>query len=334
MREKATTALITGIGGQDGSYLAELLLQKGYRVFGIERAGSTKENLKDVTGVALSAGDVTDSHFLREQLKVVCPDEIYNLASVSTVANPWENPRKTLESTAFVPLTILEAMREFLPGSRLFQASSAEMYGEASESPQNENTPFRPCNPYGVGKTAAHNLIEAYRRDHHIFSVSGILFNHESPRRGREFVTQKIATTLARISLGKEQELRIGNLDVRRDWSHARDVVQAVWKTLQHDRAESYVIASGRAHTVREFIEIAAKRLGMDIAWKAEGQYEVGVDPSGTVRVRVASEFYRPAEMYPRRGDNAKIAEELEWEPKISFKELVEEMVEAAQRRE
>ena len=307
------SAVITGVRGQDGSYLKELLTAKGYTVHGVGR----------------EEGDITDRSFIRALVEKTKPDEWYNLASIATVAKPWDFPLETIASTGLAPLYMLEALKELSPATRFFQASSAAMYGAVTESPQSEATPFRPQNLYGIGKLTAHHLVEAYRRDQKLFAVSGILFNHESPRRAPEFVTRKITQTIARIKKGEEHELVIGNLDARRDWSHAKDVMRAAWMSLQAPQADSYVIASGRAHSVREYIEAAARCVSMTVTWEGEGQKEIGKDESGVVRVRVSPDFYRPVEPHIHQGDISKIQEALGWTPEISFEQLVREMVES-----
>jgi len=307
------TAVITGVRGQDGSYLKELLTAKGYTVHGVGR----------------EEGDITDRSFVRALVEKTTPDELYNLASIATVAKPWDRPLETIASTGLAPLYILEAIKEFSPATRFFQASSAAMYGAVTESPQSEATPFRPQNLYGIGKLTAHHLVEAYRRDQKIFAVSGILFNHESPRRAPEFVTRKITQMIARVKKGEEQELVIGNLDARRDWSHAKDVMRAAWMSLQAPQADSYVIASGNTHSVREVIEVAARYIGMPLEWEGDGQGEIGRDDSGIVRVRVSPDFYRPVENHIHQGDISKIQKALGWAPEISFEQLIGEMVES-----
>lgn len=304
-------ALITGIRGQDGSYLAELLRAKGYEVVGTSR-----------TEGALSRERVT-------QLVSQKFDEIYNLASVATVAKPWEDPAGTVEIAGMVPLYFLEAIHAHAPATKFFQASSAEMYGDPQQSPQSETTPLAPRSPYGWGKLLAHEAVEAYRNMHNVFAVSGILFNHESPRRRPEFITRKITKTLFEISQGKAQELVVGNLESRRDWAAAQDIVEAMWMTLQAPHAGSFIMASGQTHSVRELIEEAAHCLGMQIAWEGQNEQEVGRDAQGVVRVRVSKDFYRPVETKERRGDISKIKQQIGWQPKTSFKQLVKEMVEA-----
>jgi len=324
------TALITGITGQDGSYLAELLVGKGYRVVGVTTE-SGKGHLDNLTHVQdqieLIKGEITDRSFLLDQVKTHMPDEIYNLASVSSVGSPWEDTEKLVELTALVPLSFLEIIRHYEPKTRFFQASSAEMYGDVTESPQTEETPMRPRNPYGLSKVFAHSMVELYRNAHNLFAVSGILFNHESSRRRDEFVTKKIVTTLAKVKQGDAKELTIGNLEAQRDWSFAGDIVEAMWRALQHDRPLSYVLASGQVHTVREFIEVAASVLSLSLTWEGEKENEIGKNEKGDIIVRVDPKFYRPAEVHVRQGDISRIKKELGWTPKTSFEELVRLMV-------
>jgi GDPmannose 4,6-dehydratase len=323
------TALITGITGQDGSYLAEFLLRKGYEVCGIVFPGSARDNIANLKkNLQLSEGDVTDKKFIRDTIAELQPNELYNLASVSAVAHRWENPERILQSTGLAPFYILETIRMTSPRTRLFQASSAEMYGDVTESPQTEQTPFRPRNLYGVGKLMAHNLVEAYRRDQEVYSVSGILFNHESPRRRGEFVTRKITSTLARIASGSDEMLTLGNLEAKRDWSYAGDVVEAMWMALQADKPDTYAIASGEVHTVREFVEEVARIVGVELVWEGKREQEVGKDKkNGKVIVSISPEFYRPTEAHVRQGDITKISKELGWKPRTSFKKLVSLML-------
>lgn len=316
-------ALITGVKGQDGSYLAELLMANGYAVSGVDRAGGGS-----VEGVELITGDILSQEFVRELVSQKF-DEIYNLASIATVESPWEDPVGTIASTGLVPLYFLEAIRTLSPRTKFFQASSAEMFGNPEVSPQNEDTPFHPKNPYGLGKHLAHLAVGQYRAQHNLFAVSGILFNHESPRRGEGFVTSKIARTLARIRAGTEKELVIGNVNAVRDWGFAGDYVEAMWAMLQAGAPDDYVIASGETHTVRDFVEVAAKALSFRITWEGEGENEVGRDASGTVIVRVSKEFFRPVEKVDRCGDISKIKKDLGWEPRTRFEDLVGMMVEA-----
>ena len=303
-------ALITGVTGQDGSYLAELLLEKGYNV-----AGYT--------------GDITDTELLTKTIIKEKPDEIYNLASVATVARPWEDPVYVLNVTGLAPIALLEMIRKESPQTKFFQASSAEMFGDPQTCPQNEDTKFHPKNPYGLGKFLAHLAVGQYRAQHGLFAVSGILFNHESPRRGEGFVTRKITKTLARIKAGTEKELVIGNVDAVRDWGFAGDYVEAMWMMLQADTPDDYIIASGEAHTVRDFIDVAAKALNFKITWEGAGENEVGKDAKGNVVVRVSGDFFQPVEKINRCGDISKIQKALGWKPKTSFEDLVRMMVKA-----
>lgn len=316
-------ALITGIAGQDGSYLAELLIEKGYVVSGADRAGG-----KSTEGVELIVGDVSSQGFVRELVSQKF-DEIYNLASVATVESPWEDPVGTIASTGLAPLYFLEAIRTLSPSTKFFQASSAEMFGVPDKSPQNENTSFHPRSPYGMGKLMAHLSVGQYRREFKLFAVSGILFNHESPRRGEGFVTRKITKTLARIKADTEKELVIGNLNAVRDWGFAGDYVEAMRAMLQAETPDDYVIASGETHTVRDVINAAAKALDFKITWEGEGENEVGRDAKGAVVVRVSKDFFRPAEKVERCGDISKIQKVLGWKPKTRFEDLVRMMVEA-----
>lgn len=304
-------ALITGVAGQDGSYLKEMLEQKGYSVTGIER-----EN-----------GDLFDNTFVKTLVSKRY-DEFYNFASVSTVESPWDDPVGVVTSTGLIPLTILEAMRTESPSTRFFQASSAEMYGDPVESPQHELTPLRPRSPYGIGKAWAHEAIQMYRREHGLFAVSGILFNHESPRRGERFVTRKITSTLSRIAKGSDEVLELGNLDAKRDWSFAGDIVRGMWMALQHEQAGDYVFASGEVHSVREFVEAAAQALGLTINWEGRGVEEKGVS-NGKIIVAVNPQYFRPLEKQLRQGDISKARRELGWAPEASFSDLVKMMAQA-----
>jgi GDPmannose 4,6-dehydratase len=309
-------ALITGITGQDGSYLAELLLEKDYEVFGMTRRAST-ENVERVAHlvdrVNLIQGDLLDPPSLDAALRTAEPNEVYNLAAQSFVPTSWNQPVLTAEFTGVGVTRMLEAVRAVDPGIRFYQASSSEMFGKVREVPQNEQTPFYPRSPYGVAKTYGHYITVNYRESYGLYAVSGILFNHESPRRGLEFVTRKISDGVARIKLGLAEELRLGNLDAERDWGFAGDYVEAMWLMLQQGEAGDYVIATGEPHSVREFCELAFAHVGLD--WEPH----VKTDP----------EFLRPAEVDRLVGDASKAREKLGWEPKTSFRELVELMVDA-----
>jgi GDPmannose 4,6-dehydratase len=301
-------ALITGITGQDGSYLAELLVEKGYSVVGYK-------------------GDVTDYELLAKTITKEKPDELYNLASIATVAKPWDDTLRVLQVTGLAPVALLEILRKESPRTKFFQASSAEMFGDPENSPQSERTPFRPKNPYGMGKLLAHLAVGQYRVQHDLFAVSGILFNHESPRREEGFVTRKITRTLARIQAGVEKELVVGNVNAIRDWGFAGDYVEAMWQMLQADVPDDYVIASGKTHTVRDFINATAKALNFKIVWEGNGENEVGKDMKGNIVVRVSKDFYRLVEKVDRCGDISKIKKTLGWKPKTSFEDLVRMMV-------
>jgi GDPmannose 4,6-dehydratase len=314
------TALITGITGQDGSYLAEFLLEKGYRVVGMTRRSSTISNER-IAHIAdhleLIQGDLLDQASLVEAIRAAQPDEVYNLAAQSFVPTSWNQPVLTGEFTALGVTRILEAIRQANSRIRFYQASSSEMFGKVREAPQNETTPFHPRSPYGVAKAYGHFLTVNYRESYGLHAVSGILFNHESPRRGLEFVTRKVSNGAAAIALGLAQQLRLGNLDSHRDWGFAGDYVRAMWQMLQADEPSDYVIASGEAHSVRDLCEIAFGRLGLDYR-----EYVVS-DPS----------LYRPAEVDHLLGDASKARRELGWTPTVGFRELVEMMVDADLKR-
>lgn len=310
------TALVTGVTGQDGSYLAEFLLAKGYRVVGLERRSSQKNrgNINHLLDkIELVSGDLLDEASIVHALKEVQPDEVYNLASQSFVHESWKQPVFTGEVTGLGAMRVLEAIRQVNPKMRFYQASSSEMFGKVRETPQNENTPFYPRSPYGVAKLYAHWITLNYRESYGIFAASGILFNHESPRRGLEFVTRKIIHTAVRIQLGLAKELVLGNLAARRDWGYAGDYAEAMWLMLQQGKPSDYVIATGETHSVQEFVELAFNYLGLD--WE---KY-VKTDPK----------FVRPAEVDLLKGDAAKAKRELGWQPRVSFKELIKMMVDS-----
>jgi len=312
----AKRALITGITGQDGSYLAELLLSKGYEVHGMVRRSSEEkfERIAHLKGkVLLHQGDLLDQFSLARLLSDLNPDEVYNLAAQSFVPTSWNQPVLTGEFTALGVTKMLEAVRYSAPKARFYQASSSEMFGKVREVPQNENTPFYPRSPYGVAKAYGHFITVNYRESYKLFAVSGILFNHESPRRGLEFVTRKISDGVARIKLGLQKRLPMGNLDARRDWGFAPDYVEAMWRMLQADAPDDYVVATHETHTVQEFCEAAFSRAGLD--W----QEHVYIDPA----------FVRPAEVDVLIGDASKAKRKLGWEPTVRFKQLVELMVDA-----
>ena len=325
-------ALITGITGQDGSYLAELLLEKGYEVHGIIRRSSLI-NTHRIDGIydrlSLHYGDLTDSTNLVRVIQKVQPDEIYNLGAQSHVKVSFEIPEYTADVDAVGTLRILEAVR--LLGMedrvRIYQASTSELYGLVQETPQKETTPFYPRSPYGVAKLYGYWITKNYREAYGMYACTGILFNHESPRRGETFVTRKITQALSKISVGLQDCLYLGNLNSRRDWGHAKDFVEAMWLMLQQDEPEDFVIATGTQYSVKDFVEEAAPYFGMKIAWEGEGLDEVGIDKlTKKTVIQVNPKYFRPAEVETLLGDASKAKEKLGWEPKISFKELVEDM--------
>jgi len=314
------TALITGITGQDGSYLAELLLDKGYRVVGMTRRSSTvtDERIAHLAGrIEIVAGDLLDAVSLTEAIRVTQPDEVYNLASQSFVPTSWNQPVLTGEITGLGVTRMLEAIRQVNPAIRFYQASSSEMFGKVREEPQNELTPFHPRSPYGVAKAYGHFLTVNYRESYGLYAASGILFNHESPRRGVEFVTRKITAGAARIAAGLADTLALGNLDAERDWGFAGDYVRAMWLMLQQDEPQDYVIGTGITHSVREFAQIAFNHVGLDY------RKHVTIDPL----------FYRPAEVDHLRADPTKAREGLGWVPEVDFAQLVRMMVSADMAR-
>ena len=328
-------ALITGITGQDGSYLAELLLEKGYEVHGIVRRSSLInthriDHIYDNPNLTLHYGDLTDATNMIGVIKKVEPDEIYNLGAQSHVKVSFETPEYTGNVDGLGTLRILEAVR--LLGMedkvRIYQASTSELYGLVQEVPQRETTPFYPRSPYGVAKLYGYWIVKNYRESYGLHASSGILFNHESPRRGETFVTRKITRGLSRISTGEQDVLSLGNLDARRDWGHAKDFVRAMWLMRQQDQPDDYVIATGEQHSVREFVEKSADYFGMKIEWMGEGLNEVGYDWN-TKRpvIKVDPKYFRPAEVESLLGDATKAKEKLGWEPEISFTQLIEDMV-------
>ncbi len=344
-------ALITGITGQDGSYLAELLLEKGYEVHGVKRRASSfnteridhlyRDPHEAGTRFFLHYGDLTDSTNLIRIIQEVQADEIYNLAAQSHVAVSFDTPEYTANVDAIGPLRILEAIRILGLGktTRFYQASSSELYGLARETPQKETTPFYPRSPYAAAKLYAYWITVNYREAYDFFACNGILFNHESPVRGETFVTRKITRELARIKAGMQEKLYLGNLNAKRDWGHARDFVEAQWLILQQDDPDDYVIATGRQHSVRQFVELAAQELGMALEWEGEGVDEIGrlataIDgnptlSAGTPIIFVDPRYFRPTEVDSLLGDAAKARDRLGWQPKVSFEQLVREMVEA-----
>jgi GDPmannose 4,6-dehydratase len=334
----AKVALITGITGQDGAYLAEFLLAKGYVVHGIKRRASLfntqridhlyREPHDPERRLVLHYGDMTDSSSLIRIIQQTQPQEIYNLAAQSHVAVSFEEPEYTADSDALGTLRILEAIRilGLEKRTRFYQASTSEMYGLVRETPQRESTPFHPRSPYGVAKLYGYWITVNYREAYGFFACNGILFNHESPIRGETFVTRKISRGLARIKVGLQECLYLGNLEARRDWGHARDYVEAQWLILQQDKPEDFVIATGEQHSVREFVEATAGELDMKISWKGTGANEKGYDARGRCIVAIDSRYFRPAEVDTLLGDATKARTRLGWRPKVAFRELVAEM--------
>ena len=332
-------ALITGVTGQDGSYLAELLLEKGYEVHGIKRRSSLfntdridhlyQDPHDSGRRFVLHYGDMTDSSSLTRIIQQVQPDEIYNLAAQSHVAVSFEEPEYTANSDALGALRILEAIRilKLEKRTRFYQASTSELYGLVQETPQKETTPFYPRSPYAVAKLYAYWITVNYREAYGMYACNGILFNHESPVRGETFVTRKITRALARIKLGLQECLFLGNLDAKRDWGHAKDYVEMQWLMLQQDVAEDFVIATGVQYSVREFVNAAAQEIGLTIKWSGEGVEEKGFDSDGKCIVAVDPRYFRPTEVETLLGDATKAKEKLGWTPKISFQELVTEMM-------
>jgi GDPmannose 4,6-dehydratase len=345
-------ALITGITGQDGAYLAEFLIGKGYEVHGIKRRTSLfntdridhlyQDPHVKQRNLVLHHGDMTDGSSLTRIVQSVRPDEIYNLAAQSHVAVSFEEPEYTADSDALGALRLLEAIRilDLKDRTRFYQAGTSEMFGKVQETPQKETTPFYPRSPYGVAKLYAHWITVNYRESYGFYACNGILFNHESPRRGETFVTRKATRALARIALGLQDCLYLGNLDARRDWGHARDYVEVQWLMLQQDEPDDYVIATGEQRSVREFVEAAAREVGLELGWSGKGAREVGtvvkvsenskaVVKKGEPIVRVDPRYYRPAEVESLQGDAAKARRKLGWKPRTSFAALVKEMMQA-----
>jgi len=332
-------ALITGITGQDGAYLAEFLLDKGYEVHGIKRRTSLfntdridhlyQDPHEPHRRFVLHYGDMTDSSSLLRIIQLVQPDEIYNLAAQSHVAVSFEEPEYTANSDALGALRLLEAIRilNLSEKTRYYQASTSEMYGLVQETPQKETTPFYPRSPYGVAKLYGYWITVNYREAYGFFACNGILFNHESPVRGETFVTRKITRGLARIKLGLQECLYLGNLDAKRDWGHARDYVEAMWLILQQPEADDFVIATGEQNSVRDFVTLAARELGIEVTWKGRGVEEKGYDAAGNLIVAVDPRYFRPTEVDTLLGDPSKAQARLGWRPRTGFKQLVSEMV-------
>ncbi len=329
-------ALITGVTGQDGSYLAELLLEKGYEVHGMVRRSSVEkmeriEHLKGCAQFALHYGDLTDSMSIVKIIGEIRPDEIYNLAAQSHVQVSFDVPEYTAEVAAIGVLRVLEAVRicRLADSCRIYQASTSELFGKVEEVPQNEQTPFHPYSPYAVAKQYGYWIVKEYREAYGMFCCSGILFNHESERRGETFVTRKISMAAAAIAKGRQKKLYLGNLSSLRDWGYAKDYVECMWLILQHERPEDFVIATGEQHSVREFCEYAFREAGIELEFRGEGLYETGIDrATKEVVIEVSEEFYRPTDVVNLWGDPGKAKRELGWNPtKTSFEELVRLMV-------
>ncbi len=326
------SALITGITGQDGSYLAELLLEKGYKVYGLVRRKSKLdlnniEHLKEK--VEIIYGDMTDLSSLIRVMKISNADEVYNLAAQSFVATSWESPITTAQIDALGVTNMLEAIKTVNPKARFYQASTSEMFGLVQEIPQKETTPFYPRSPYGVAKLYGHWITKNYRESYGLYACSGILFNHESERRGEEFVTRKITKAVARIKNGLQEVLELGNLDAQRDWGHSKDYVEAMWLMLQQEEPDDYVISTGETHPVREFVTLAFKATGMELEWHGKGENEYAtLKGTDKVLVKVNPKFYRPAEVELLIGNCSKAENKLGWKRKISYEQLVTLMVE------
>ncbi len=335
-------ALITGITGQDGSYLAESLLSKGYEVYGMVRRSSSfntgriehlylEEYLKDMAKppkLKLMYGDMTDSSNLNRVLEKVRPDEIYNLAAQSHVQVSFEVPEYTAEVDGLGVLRFLDAIKETGVETKFYQASTSELYGKVREIPQKETTPFNPRSPYAIAKMYAYWIVKNYREAYNLFAVNGILFNHESPRRGETFVTRKITMGASRIKLGLQKEIYLGNLNAKRDWGHAKEYVEGMWMMLQQEKPEDFVLATGKTYTVREFVNLAFKALDIELTWEGEGVHEKGINKqTNEVLVEVSPRYYRPTEVDLLIGDSSKAKKKLKWEAKIGLKDLVQEMV-------
>jgi GDPmannose 4,6-dehydratase len=333
-------ALITGITGQDGSYLTEFLIEKGYEVHGIIRRSSSfntgridhlyRDPHTHNIRMFLHYGDLADSSNLNRILEKVRPDEIYNLAAQSHVKVSFEVPEYTADVDGIGTLRLLDAIRETGINTRFYQASTSELYGKVLEIPQSEKTPFYPRSPYGVAKLYAFWIVKNYRESYHLFASNGILFNHESPRRGQTFVTRKISRAVASIHHGRQQKLFLGNLDAKRDWGYAPDYVEGMWMILQHHEADDFVLATGESHSVREFATLAFREIGIELEWQGAGVDEKGIDVrTGTALVEVDPRYFRPAEVDLLIGDPKKATDVLNWKPKLSFPELVKKMVQA-----
>ena len=332
-------AFVTGITGQDGSYLAELLLAKGYEVWGLIRRSSVTntqriQHLVDDPDIGekrlhLLSGDLGDASSLYNAVKISTPHEVYNLAAQSHVKVSFETPDYTADVTGVAALRLLQAMRDCGVDARFYQASSSELFGKVKETPQTESTPFHPRSPYAVAKAFAFYATQNYRESYGMFAVNGILFNHESPRRGENFVTRKITKAVGRIVAGLQKELKLGNLDAQRDWGYAEDYVNAMWLMLQAEQPEDFIIATGKTHSVRDFCEAAFRHVELPLTWKGTGVDEVGLGPDGQVLIRIDPTFFRPAEVDTLIGDATLARKKLGWEPQVQFSQLVEMMVDS-----
>lgn len=332
-------ALITGVTGQDGSFLAEFLLDKGYEVHGIVRMASTftRERIEHLyydngdyrwENFHLHYGDLSDSSNLSRIMREVIPDEVYNLAAMSHVKVSFDIPEYAANIDGIGTLRLLEAVRQFAPNAKFYQASTSELFGKVVEVPQSESTPFYPRSPYGVAKLYSFWICKNYRESYGMFISNGILFNHESERRGLSFVTRKITSSVARIAHGKQESLVLGNLDALRDWGYAKDYVKGMWKILQHECADDFVLATGEMHSVRRFTELCFAKIGLKIEWKGNGIEEIGIDQNGVKRVKVSEKYFRPAEVEQLLGDPTKARDVLGWDPKeTSLEQLVEIMM-------
>jgi GDPmannose 4,6-dehydratase len=340
MQSKRNVALVTGINGQDGSYLAELLLEKGYEVHGIVRRASTfnRERIDHLFGgpqhpkanIMLHYGDLTDSSSLYHVVSDTKPTEVYHLGAQSHVGVSFSIPEFTANATGVSTVRLLEAVRKHAPEARYYQASSSEMFGLVTEVPQRETTTFHPRSPYGIAKLFAYWMTVNYREAYGIHASNGILFNHESPRRSENFVTRKITIGVAEILAGKKDRIYLGNLNAKRDWGYAKDYVEGMWRILQQDQPDDYVLATNEMHSVRDFVDEAMRLVGIELRWQGTGAEEMGVNPKdGKVLVEVDSRYFRPAEVDVLQGDYAKAKKKLGWEPKLKFKELVKIMLES-----
>jgi GDPmannose 4,6-dehydratase len=333
LSSKMKTALITGITGQDGAYLAKFLLEKGYKVYGTFRRLSTPnfwrlQHLGIIDKIELICFDLLDQSSMVTMLKKANPDEVYNLAAQSFVGASFEQPIGAGQITGLGVTKIIDTIKSINPNIRFYQASSSEMFGLAQEVPQSEKTPFYPRSPYAAAKLYGHWITINYRESYNMYACSGILFNHESPLRGLEFVTRKITNALVKIKLGVDEIVYLGNLDAKRDWGYAPDFVEAMWLMLQQDKAEDYVIATGETHTVRELIELACQELGINLMWQGEGINEIGINKdNGKMIVKIDAGFFRPSEVDILLGDPSKARKQLNWQPKVTFNKLVKIMI-------